>query len=107
MAKKIFKYTLEITPHQTLELPKGSTILSVANQYERLVLYVSVDTEETNNTSEVDVYILNTGDSLNAHTNEFIGTVLFHDGEYVAHVYLDARQYYMSSEHHCTRQIPY
>ena len=107
MAYKIYKYTLEITPHQTLELPKGSTILSVANQYERLVLYASVDTEEAISTSEVDVFIVNTGDIIDARANEFLGTVMFGDGEYVAHVFLDNRQYYMSNEHHCTKKIPY
>lgn len=41
--KKIYKYTLEVTDTQTLEMPNGSKLLTIQNQNNDIVLWVECD----------------------------------------------------------------
>ncbi len=57
---KIFKYPLDITGSQIIEIPNLVQVVSVVIQYKQLVLYAIVDDKPTNH-KEVSVRIIGTG----------------------------------------------
>ena len=81
--ESIWKYTLEITDLQTVEMPSGAIILSVDNQDGSLCLWALVDTEAAK--EEVCIEIIGTGNPVFSATRQFIGTVLM--GSLVWHVF--------------------
>jgi hypothetical protein len=85
---KIWKYILEITDQQYLQLPMGARILSVANQNESLVLYALVNPEEQT-TENFVVQIFGTGNPIERldPMSKFIGTVVMENGKLVWHVF--------------------
>ena len=87
--KTIYKYPLEITNKQSIEIPNNSRILSVANQNENICLWVEIDKKEEKKT-ELAFYVFGTGhdipDNLNLH---FIGTVVTLGGRLVWHVFAE------------------
>lgn len=85
--KKIYKYTLQIEYKQTLKLPEGSKILSVAEQNNSIVLYALVNTA-TENVEHVSILIHGTGhpaDDVEDYT--FLGTVKLYGGDLMFHVF--------------------
>jgi hypothetical protein len=85
--KKIYKYILQITDHQTLTLPKGSKILSVAEQHDNIVLYALVDTV-TGDVENVPIIIRGTGHTANyVEGCAFLGTVKLSGGRLMFHVF--------------------
>ena len=73
--KRIYKYNLESTGKQTLTLPYNSQLLSVAEQYENIVLYALVDTKETK-TKDVTIIIHGTGHNVDdVDAAHFLGIV--------------------------------
>jgi len=80
--KTIYKYNLEITDRQSLELPKNADILSVKNQDNKLCLWAYVDTEiEEKTIHEIEVF--GTGNPIfeNSKTvREFLGTCVMPNG---------------------------
>lgn len=89
---RIYKYPLIITDKQTISLPKGSTILSVANQREQLVLYALIQ-DSTINTEEYKIRIIGTGHNIicNVQAMTFAGTVLMDDGSLVWHIFYEKK----------------
>lgn len=83
--RTIWKYELNITDTQTLEMPKGAKILSVSNQRGKLQLWALVD--DMNDLEDRDIEILATGEPVPyANTfREFIGTVVI--DPFVWHVF--------------------
>ena len=71
----ILKYTLKITDIQTLYLPLGAQILSIANQHGLLCLWAMVDIEETK-TEAALIEIVGIGQSMLPADRHFLGTVL-------------------------------
>lgn len=83
--EKIFKYELEITDEQTIDMPSLSRILSVQEQNGKLCLWAVV--EEKNAIKPRKIIICGTGNPLpdglrefsydapSGYTTEFIGTV--------------------------------
>lgn len=70
----IFKFCLEVTDEQTISMPKGARILSVAEQRDELCLWSLVD--ETRPTEERTIYVVGTGNpAKHVDTAIFIGTV--------------------------------
>ena len=86
--KKIYKYTLQIEDKQTLKLPEGSKILSVAEQNNSIVLYALVNTD-TENVERVSVIIHGTGHPANdVEDYAFLGTVKLYGGDLMFHVFI-------------------
>ncbi|MDD5487265.1 MAG: hypothetical protein PHW65_06910 [Dehalococcoidales bacterium] len=86
--KKIYKYTLQIEDKQTLKLPEGSKILSVAEQNNSIVLYALVNTA-TENAEHVSVIIHGTGHQANDVDGcTFLGTVKLYGGDLMFHVFV-------------------
>jgi hypothetical protein len=82
----IFKYPLEITDMQYVDLPAGAQILSVMNQHERLVLYALAD-ESAKSLEPRRIIIRGTMRPAEiCYGALFIGSVAFRDGALV-HVF--------------------
>ena len=87
---KIYKYPLNYQPIQTITIPYCAAPLSVAVQYNELVLYAMVDTEK-HHTTEVQVKIIGTGHEFAypKATEDFQGTFVMHGGRLVWHVWTE------------------
>lgn len=86
--KKIFKYEIQPEDYQKLELPKGSKILSVLEQYEKVVLYALVNPSESN-VEVYDIAVKGTGHDfppkLDSYT--FLGSVKLMRGVLIFHIF--------------------
>ncbi|HUV52905.1 MAG TPA: hypothetical protein VMW64_07505 [Dehalococcoidia bacterium] len=88
--KAIWKYPLEMIDKQTLELPEGAQILSVANQRETLCIWALVDPSPYARKEKRTIIIKGTGhpmDSDELNGTKLIGVALLHDGFMVCHVF--------------------
>jgi hypothetical protein len=88
MAKQIWKYELEVTDDQYIEMPKGAKPLSVGVQSRTPVMWVEVDPEADG--LNFHVRIIATGEPI-PETEEqagmqFVGT--FQIGLFVGHVFI-------------------
>lgn len=85
---KIFKYALGPEERQFIKLQKGSQVLSVVSQYEQMVVYALVPTDEKE-TVYHEFVTYGTGHSLPADIEDFdfLGTCLLIDGALVIHVF--------------------
>ena len=88
--KTIWKYPLEITGIQTIELPGHANILSVKDQNGILTLWAELDTEDKSLHS-VDIYIVGTGNPITFETKymespQYFDSVIM--GSFVWHVYI-------------------
>ena len=82
---KVYKYPIEARM-TSIEVPDDSRVLSVANQYERAVVYIAVGTSPR--TMKITVFATVTGyDNTGFEGFEFLGTLLFQGGSYVAHYF--------------------
>jgi len=84
--KKIYKYKLNHSSSQPLQLPKGSSIISVTSQYGNIVLYANVQTD-AKETETYDILVIGTGDEAPSKDYHFIGTIKLHEGAYMFHVF--------------------
>lgn len=85
--KRIYKYNLESTDKQIISLPYNSQLLSVAEQYENIVLYALVDTKEAK-TKDVTIIIHGTGHNADdVDAAHFLGTVKLMNGGLMFHVF--------------------
>jgi len=83
---KISKYTLKIINEQSIRMPVGSIVLSVANQFDKLCVWALVD--DTVPVSELKHFeVVGTGNPIinDEHKRRFIGTVLINP--FVWHVF--------------------
>lgn len=89
--KRIFKY--QILPDRTIvDLPKGSKIISVANQRETLCFWALVDTNETE-IEKVIFEVKMTGEIIDNFKNLLhLGTVLMQNGDLVVHVFIRSKE---------------
>ena len=87
MRKTIWKFPLEITDSQIIELPSDYNIIGVYNQKEKLVLYLEVDPDSPKKDYLFEIF--GTGHPIPEIKGyrTFIGTCLFNDGDLVFHVY--------------------
>lgn len=85
----IWKFTVPFEDVAEVELPYYAEPLSVANQDERLVLYVLVGPNPTDNKNRVRrLRVAGTGHPIRSKdTKKFLGTCLFRDGSLVFHVF--------------------
>ena len=91
--KTIYKYLLEVTDYQIIDLPAGAEILSVqpqpppyGNIQEQLCMWVQIDTQ--NELEPRRIRIFGTGNSMSyEHQLRFIGTVQMNNHAFVWHVF--------------------
>ena len=79
--KSIYKYPLEITYFQGVEIPKGSKLLSAKCQHDSLVIYAAVTDNEENELREIQ--IIGTGNPVYSDSKtkrKFIDTVIMPNG---------------------------
>ena len=84
---KIYKYNIGTSGK--IVLPVGSTILSVSNQRESIVLHALVDPSPDQETMEERHIVVATtgGTEICGGSHQFIGTVLLCGGDIVVHVF--------------------
>jgi len=81
--KTIWKYTLNVTNSQSIEIQKGAFVLTVQLQNKELQLWALVDPEEK--TEHIHIHIYGTGHPIHKETLEYIST--FQEGSLVFHVF--------------------
>jgi len=90
---KIFKYTLEVLEVQRLDIPKGSKLLSVEEQYGNIVLYALVD-DTQGGLDSFEIFVKRTGYPADDIENyKFLGTVKLSEGKLMFHVFYIERCY--------------
>jgi len=84
----IYKYELSEDTPQWVSLPVNSTVLSVVEQYQKVVMYAVADVEQEN-TQEIQFLLLGTGqifdNTLDGYS--FLNTVKLSDGAIMVHVF--------------------
>jgi hypothetical protein len=81
-------YKFEIQPEHTLRLPKGSGILSVGVQGDKMFLWALVDPRNEVVSEERRIEVYGTGHEIpNPGDLEFIGTLIMYGGFLVFHVF--------------------
>lgn len=83
--KTIYKYGLQITDLQELEMPKHAKLLSVQFQGDTLCLWALVDNELPSSKKVIEIFC--TGNPIVDTPREFIGTVQQMYGLLVWHVF--------------------
>ena len=84
--KTIYKYPLEIKDEQTVMLPQGAQILSVANIRGQICLYALVNPESPSEIHRIAMF--GTGGPFWATSLvKFIGTVGYHNESLVFHIF--------------------
>jgi hypothetical protein len=83
----IYKYPLEITDAQAVQMPLGAKILSVhAQAVDRICLWAIVN-ESSTDRERREIEIFGTGHNMPSGERVFIGTVLTYRDMYVWHVF--------------------
>jgi hypothetical protein len=82
---KIFKYPLEIADTQTVSMPKGAKLLSVAFIGTQLYLWALVDLQRPMVKRTIEIY--GTGHPCQSGAKSFVGTVIDQQRGLVWHVF--------------------
>jgi hypothetical protein len=88
--RTIHKQLLQLTDVQYVKIPKGSTILTVREQYDAVCMWYSCDTEGRNEIKTI--YIIKTGQHLPDEAETYLGTAVLHSGKLVFHIYTQGDQ---------------
>lgn len=83
--KTIYKYPLNVTDYQEIEMPEDSTILCVDTQHETPCIWAIVDTEK--GMTKRKIYVYGTGHPMNSDIFAYIGTFMINGGAFVFHVF--------------------
>lgn len=83
--KKIFKYKLEITEFQEIEMPRHSHILCVQTQNGEVCLWALVDYAEDPEVRKIKIF--GTGHPIEQDNIKYIGTTQQLDGQLMWHVF--------------------
>lgn len=88
MARTIYKFGLDLTDTQIIQMPKGAKALSVQMQFGNPALWVELDPEA--DIEDRVVIIHGTGHDLwtAANASNFVGTIQTDGGRLVFHVFL-------------------
>jgi len=86
----IYKYELSGEKVQWVSLPVNSTVLSVVEQYQKIVMYAIVDAEQEN-TLEIEFLVLGTGQNFDNTLDDytFLNTVNLSGGSLMFHVFVE------------------
>lgn len=88
--RTIWKYPLEITDEQFIDVPLGSEPLSVQVQNDQLCIWVLV-TNHNRPTKEQPIRIYGTGHPVESLHRDYVGTVQTMGGALVWHVFWTTR----------------
>jgi putative transposon-encoded protein len=83
---QVYKYDLEITDQQIIEMPVDANLLTVQLQNGNLKLWAAVD---SNIMTKRSIIILGTGHKINYIPKKYIGTFQMMNGKLVFHVFDD------------------
>lgn len=83
--KTIYKYPLETTHQQLIEMPIGAQIIAVQIQYGIPILWAIVDTDREK--EERDIRIYGSGNPIPENHGFYRGTYQLHEGKLVFHVF--------------------
>lgn len=84
--KKIFKYPIQTTDRQVLQMPAGAEILCVQIQNNIPCIWALVD-ERYSNTERV-IFVFGTGNPIEVHPSlKYIGTYQLQGGAFIGHVF--------------------
>lgn len=83
--KAIWKFKLNVTDKQEVEMPKEATILCVDTQAEMLCLWAIVDPEAAK--EKRAIAIVGTGHAMPQETLSYIGTAQMSGGALIWHVF--------------------
>lgn len=81
----IFKYPINITDRQTINIPRNAKILCVQTQHEKPCLWAKVDSDEPLVHRMIITH--GTGHPIPETTGEYIGTYQLKSGALVFHVF--------------------
>lgn len=85
MTKNIFKYPLEITDEQTIEMPVNARILTVKTQGNQICLWALVTPDHTLEKRKIRIY--GTGHPVDMENIIYIGTTMTEGENFVWHVF--------------------
>lgn len=83
---KVYKYTLQVTDIQVLELPTAAKILDIQVQNGEPQLWALVD-ERHHYTEARTIAIYGTGHPMSENCGEYIATFQMHNGQAVVHAF--------------------
>lgn len=84
--KTIYKYTLEVTDEQTVNMPSGAKILHLEEQHSSICMWALVDREEPNIARIFQIF--GTGHQIpESALRTYIATVLTDQGRFAWHVF--------------------
>lgn len=85
MSRAVWKFPIEITDRQVLQMPHGAQIHYVAVQHEKICLWASVDTNV--DLEERVIIVAGTGHAISDTDLRYIGTVQFYREDLVFHIF--------------------
>lgn len=83
--QRIFKYELDVTDRQAIQMPTGAQILCVQIQGNVPCLWAKVNDEMAPVPREISIY--GTGHALRSYPGDYIGTFQMAQGALVFHAY--------------------
>ena len=83
--QRIFKYELEVTDRQAIQMPTGAVLRAIQWQGMQLCLWAEVNDEAAPVPREIAIY--GTGQSMPNYPGNYIGTFQMNQGALVFHVY--------------------
>ena len=94
--KKIYKYPLEITDAQMIEIPEGAEVLTVQLQEETPCLWAKVS--PANKLVKYRVRIIGTGHAIydDETLGKYVGTFLIKEDKGVFHVWIKEEKNYLT-----------
>lgn len=90
--KVVYKYTLQAVSRQTVALPVGAQILSVAEQKGQVCLWALVDKDEVKEEDRTIICVGTGHTEPNLGELRFFGTVLLRGGALVYHFFGEANK---------------
>ena len=88
MNKIIYKYPLDFTYPQSIDVLFFADILYVDSQRNTPTIWAIIDTDDKS-TIEVDVYIISTGQAFDASNKLYVGSCITENGLFVWHIFID------------------
>lgn len=86
---KIFKYPILVTDVQSLEMPAGAKVLSIAEQHERVCIWALVDPSAPIVLRRLVIH--GTGHQADDIVGmQFVGTFISHGGTLVFHAFIES-----------------
>ncbi len=88
MPEAVWKYELPAAEN-TVEMPHGATVLTIAGQHNRVCLWARVNPAAKKETRTF--HVVGTGHPEVAGGETYLGSAQIHDGHYVFHVFEPSR----------------